>query len=107
MSKEISQRDRIHCYLTWFIYMFFSMFMLVTSLVSHWPVWVNYYVAGMMVIVTSFTMSKRVSVKVQSYVFVLASVMNIFGYSVLDDNFYASIVVLCCLATLTAMYFSR
>lgn len=104
MSKEISQRDRIHCYLTWFIYMFFSMFMLVTSLVSHWPVWVNYYVAGMMMIVTSFTMSKRVSVKVQSYVFVLASVMNIFGYSVLDDNFYASIVVLCCLATLTAIY---
>ena len=104
MRMDISGRDKLHCYLTWFIFMFFSLFMLITSLICDWVSWVNVYVIIMMVVVSCFTWNKRVSVKLQSYIFVIASMLNIFGYSVLDDNFYASMVVVCCLAALTAVY---
>lgn len=104
MSTEVSKRERMHCYLTWFIFMFFSLFMLITSLICDWVNWVNVYVIVMMAVVSYFTWSRRISMKVQSYIFVIASMLNIFGYSVLDDNFYASMVVVCCLAALTAIY---
>ncbi len=104
MSKDSTKRDKLHCYVTWFIYVFFSLFMLVTALVCDWITWVSVYVIAMIGVVSYFTWSRRVTVKVQSYVFLIASMLNIFGYSVLDDNFYASMVVVCCLAALTAVY---
>ena len=104
MSEGLSKRERIHSYLTWFIFVFFSLFMLVTSLICGWAKWVNLYVVVMIALVSYLTWSKRFSVRTQSYVFVVASMLNIFGYSVLDDNFYASMVVVCCLAAITAVY---
>lgn len=104
MKNEVPKSNVIYRYLTWFIFVFFSVYMLIASLICNWVKWVNLYVIAMIAVVSYFTWSKRVSVKVQSYVFVLASMLNIFGYSVLDDNFYASMVVVCCVATLTAVY---
>ncbi len=104
MKKEVQKSDAIYCYLTWLIFVFFSIYMLVASLICDWVKWVNIYVVAMIAVVSYFTWSKRITVKVQSYVFVVAAMLNIIGYSVLDDNFYASMVVVCCLATLTAVY---
>lgn len=104
MSRTESKRDKIHCYLTWFVYVFFSMFMLVTSFVNRWEMWVNIYVVVMIGLVSYFTWNKWVTIKVQSYIFVIASMLNIFGYSIIEYNFYASVVVVCCLAALTAIY---
>lgn len=104
MGTELSKREWYHRCLTWFVFVFFSLFMLVTSLICGWVAWVNLYVILMITAVSYVTWNKRFSDRVQSYVFVVASMLNIFGYSVLDDNFYASMVVVCCLAAMTAVY---
>lgn len=104
MGTELSKREWFHRCLTWFVFVFFSLFMLVTSLICGWVAWVNVYVILMIAAVSYVTWNKRFSDRVQSYVFVVASMLNIFGYSVLDDNFYASMVVVCCLAAMTAVY---
>ncbi|MBQ8798147.1 MAG: response regulator [Lachnospiraceae bacterium] len=104
LSKAEAKRDRIHCYLTWGVFTFFSLFMLATSIVGNWDNWVNLYVLFVIAFVSFFTWNKRVTVKVQSYIFVLMSMLNIMIYSVMEHNFYAAVVVICSLAALTAIY---
>lgn len=104
MSKTELKRDRMHCYLTWGVFVFFSLFMLATSLVGEWANWVNWYVVFAISVVSCFTWSRRMTVKTQSIVFVIVSMVNIVIYSAMEHNFYAAVVVICSLAALTAIY---
>ncbi len=104
MSRTESKRDKLHCYMAWAIFIFFSACMLVMSIVSEWKPIVKFYVPLVVAIMSWVTWSRNVSPKVQSYVFVILSMLNIFGYSLSDDNFYGSIVVICCLAAFCAVF---
>ena len=104
MSRTESKRDRVHCYLTLGVFIFFSVFMLATSLVGGWESWVNWYVVAAIAVMCIFTLNKRVTVKFQSYLFVCISMLNILIYSAMEHNFYAAVVVICSLAALSAIY---
>ena len=104
MSKTESKRDRVHCYLTWGVFTFFSLFMLATSIVGGWESWVNIYVLVVVALFSFLTWNKRVTVKLQSYSFMFLAMLNIVIYSAIEHNFYAAVVVICSLAALTAIY---
>ncbi len=104
MSRTESKRDRVHCYLTWAVFTFFTLFMLANSLVVGWANWVNIYALATVALLGLITWNKRVTVKVQSYLFVLVAMSNIMIYSIMEHNFYAAVVVICSLAALTAIY---
>jgi len=104
MSRTESKRDRLHCYLTWGVFTFFTLFMLANSLLVGWPNWVNICALVTVALLGLVTWNKRVTVKGQSYLFVLTGMLNIMIYSIMEHNFYAAVVVICSLAALTAIY---
>lgn len=104
MSKEETKKGRAHCYLTWGVFLVFSVYMLTVCHMSAWKSWFHIYILAAAVLMTCITWYGKMTEKVQSYAFVLISMLNITIYSVIDRQFYASAVVLCTLVALVSIY---
>lgn len=104
MGKIEIKKKRIYCYITWFLFMFFSILMLALSINAHWSGIPLLFIFAIMVSVTYVTFSESVSEKMQSHFIVFSGMGNLFVYSVIEEDIYSVLIVTCALAVLISGY---
>ncbi len=97
-------KKNVHCYITWCVFVVFSLLMFAMSILSNWGLEINTLIILLIAIVSYTTFSEKVSVKTQSYIFAVATMANIYAYSFMRNELYPSIIVICSLAILLSIY---
>ena len=92
------------CYITWAVFLLFSVLMQIMSFAIDWPAWVSVYVPAIIVIVTLCTFLFKISNEKLSYIISTASMLNIYIYSTLKMDLFASIIVICALSIMFAIF---
>ena len=92
------------CYITWMIFMLFSVLMQIMSFAGGWAKWVHIYVPVICVAVTCCTFLFKISDRKLSYITATVSMLNIYIYSLLRMDIFAAIMVVCALTIMFAIF---
>ena len=104
MKYKDMVKKNVHCYITWGVFITFSLLMFAISLLSNWAMQINIMILLLIGIVSYSTFSDKVSVKLQSYIFAVATMADIYAYSFMRGELYPSIIIICSLAILLSIY---
>ncbi len=99
-----SMKKTVYGYVTWSIFMIFSVLMISMSMISSWGVEIDIIVLIMMALMTFITFSKSIDATLQSYLFTVSAMFNIFLYSYMRQELYPTIIIACCGAILISVY---
>jgi len=88
----------------WFIFLICSTALTIMSALNGWPIVSYFIIWGLAALVSFFTLNSKIDVVVQAYSVTIFAMADIFMCSVLEENVYPSIIVMCGCSILIATY---
>ncbi|MBQ8567856.1 MAG: response regulator [Oscillospiraceae bacterium] len=92
------------CYITWLVFMLFSVLMLIMSVSDGWDMWVSIYVPVMAAAMTVFTFGSKPDDKRLSYIMSGAAMLNIYIYSYMKMDLFSPLMVVCALTIMFSLF---
>lgn len=89
---------------TWIIFIICSIALSAMAILNDWTPIVHLIIWGMAAIVSFFTFSPKIKTEVQAFGIMIFAMADIFMCSVLEQNVYPSIIVMCGCSILVAVY---